>query len=526
MILTPEQIIERQKDLLTKRQLFEELWQDVADYVIPRKNEITVKFAPGQQRNTKVFDTTAIQAAELLASALHSLATNPATDWFKLTTGNIALDNDDEVRKWLQATSRKIRRILDNSNFQTQAHEFYLDLVTFGTGIFMTEEDENAIARFNTKFIAEMVIDENNLGLIDEVHRTFKWNSKKIIQEFGKENVGREVLKAHEEGMNTEFEIIHSVYALEKDDDFRFPIISQHVLTKDKTLLRESGFNEFPFAVTRFTKASNEMYGRSPAIKTLPDIRMINKMEETVIKSAQKVVDPPLQAPDDGFVLPIKTMPAGLNFFRAGTQDRIEPIFNNARIDFGFEVTDRTRQRIDRGFFIEQLELRRSGNMTATEVVARTEEQMRLLSPLMARLSNEWLRPTINRVIEIMLRRGIIDIESVPSKIRKRGEIDVKFSSLIARAQKNNDLQKLARTVELTAPIIQASPQSLDVVDSDQYVRTVARLQDVDETIIRDQKEVSRIRKQRAQAQQQALEAQQQDRQVENAVQLSQAAQQ
>ncbi len=49
---------------------------------------------------------------------------------------------------------------------------------------------------------------------------------------------------------------------------------------------------------------------------------MLNEMSKTTIKAAQKQVDPPLLVPDDGFILPVRTVPGGLNFYRAGTRDR------------------------------------------------------------------------------------------------------------------------------------------------------------------------------------------------------------
>ena len=73
-------------------------------------------------------------------------------------------------------------------------------------------------------------------------------------------------------------------------------------------------------------KASNEIYGRSPAMTALPDVKMLNEMSKTTIKAAQKQVDPPLLVPDDGFLLPVRTVPGGLNFYRSGTRDRIEPL--------------------------------------------------------------------------------------------------------------------------------------------------------------------------------------------------------
>ena len=80
---------------------------------------------------------------------------------------------------------------------------------------------------------------------------------------------------------------------------------------------------EFPFVVPRYLKASNEIYGITYN-DGVANVKMLNEMSKTTIKAAQKQVDPPL-VPDDGF-LPVRTVPGGLNFYRSGTRDRIEPL--------------------------------------------------------------------------------------------------------------------------------------------------------------------------------------------------------
>ena len=94
------------------------------------------------------------------------------------------------------------------------------------------------------------------------------------------------------------------------------PFESVYLEYKNGNELSISGFKEFPFVVPRYLKASNEIYGRSPAMTALPDVKMLNEMSKTTIKAAQKQVDPPLLVPDDGFLLPVRTVPGGLNFYR------------------------------------------------------------------------------------------------------------------------------------------------------------------------------------------------------------------
>ena len=165
-------------------------------------------------------------------------------------------------------------------------------------------------------------------------------------------------------------------------------------------------------------------------MSALPEVKTINVMTETMIMGAQKVIDPPVQLPDDGFILPIEVVPGGINYYRSGTSDRIEPLFNDTRIDFGFQALEDRRKRIREAYYVDQLQLQQGPQMTATEVLQRTEEKMRLLGPMLGRQQAELLRPLIDRVFEIMLRRGKIDAKEFPAVIKGK-KITAVFSILL-----------------------------------------------------------------------------------------------
>jgi len=165
------------------------------------------------------------------------------------------------------------------------------------------------------------------------------------------------------------------------------------------------GFREFPYVVPRYLKASNEIFGRSPGMMALPDVKVLNKMVEVGLKAAQKQVDPPLLVPDDAMMLPIRTAPGSLNYYRSGSRDRIEALNIGANNPLGLNLEEQRRKSIARAFHIDQLQIQESRTMTATEVAQRAEEKLRILGPTLGRLQSELLEPTIIRVFSIMLRK-------------------------------------------------------------------------------------------------------------------------
>jgi hypothetical protein len=524
-----KQIIEKFDKLKGERGIWEEHWQEVMDYVLPRKNNVIRKDSEGAKKGSRLYDATGVQSCELLAGALHGMLTNPSSIWFELTTGDDELDQNDEVRAWLQKVGHTMHQTLNNSNFQTEIHEVYLDLVAPGTALMDILEDDDKDVRFSARMISEAMVEENNKGVIDSVYRSFSWTARNIVLEFGDKNLPDKIRSAYENNRGDKFEIIHAVYPRDleslspakKASPQGYAFASHYILKEDKIDLSESGFQEFPYVVPRWTKATGETYGRSPGMKALPDIKMLNKMKEAVIKSAQKTVDPPFMAPDDGFVMPFRFTPGGANFYRSGTQDKIEFLQTNARVDIGHELIQDTRQQVRESFYIDQLQLNQGPQMTATEVQQRTEEKMRLLGPMLGRQQAELLAPMIERVFAILARKK--RLPAMPEVLKGKA-YQVRYSSLIAKAQRTSEAQNLNRVIEAISPFVQTSPDVMDNFDSDQAAKFAAQIYGLPAKILRDDKDVKNMRAQRAQQQQAAAQQQQQAHQAEVAAKVAPAA--
>lgn len=506
--LTVDQFKKKVSRLKSDRGTWESHWQEISDYFHPRMNTVTTDKTPGAKRTFHLLDNTGIHANELLAGALQGLLTNPDAMWFELTTGNLALDAKDSVRKWLQGTTRDIHNVLNNSNFQTEIHELYLDLPSFGTACMLIEDDDEFIVRFSTKFIRGYFLAENNRGVVDQIFREWKWSAAQIVQEFGIENVGEKCAKMYKEGKEDLVCAQHGVYPCTLVDATKqnneYPYISQYILPDFNHEVKVGKFRELPYVTPRWAKASGEVYGRSPAMTALPEIKVLNKMNETMLSGAQKAVDPPVQLPDDGIMLPIVTKPGGINYYRAGTDAVIKPIFADTRIDWGFELLKDRRQRIKDAYYVDQLKLDMDQKyMTATEVLQRTEESMRLLGPMLGRMQSEFLRPLIERVYAFMVARKMI--QPAPAELQEK-RLDVRYSSLIAKSQRLNETQNIIRTFQTVAPFIQLDPSVADNFNGDNAVRVVAHSLGLPQEIIRDIKDRDKIREERAKQQQQMAE--------------------
>jgi hypothetical protein len=132
-------LLKRLGTLESQRQVWESHWQEIADYVIPRKADITKNRTAGDKRTELIFDNTAIHAAEVLSASLHGMLTSASTPWFSLRFRNDALNMNDEAKEWLEGATDVMYQSFSRSNFQEQIHELYHDLVCFGTGVMAVE---------------------------------------------------------------------------------------------------------------------------------------------------------------------------------------------------------------------------------------------------------------------------------------------------------------------------------------------------------------------------------------------------
>ena len=514
-------VLRRLDRLKKQRKTWESHWQEIADYMRPRKADITKKSqTPGNKRSELIFDGTAINAAELLSASLHGMLTNMSTPWFSLRFTDPAINEEDEAKEWLESTEDVLYAAFHRSNFQEQIHELYDDLILFGTGVMLIEPDKTETFRFSTRHIAECYLAEDENGRVDTVYRQFRMFARAAVSQFGADKVGDTILKTEERDPYEQVSILHVVMPRDDRDVRKMnktnkPFASFYIEPEEKLVLSESGYNELPYCIPRWLKSSYELgYGRSPSMNALADTKVLSKMSEITLRAAQKQTDPPLMVPDDGFMLPIRTVPGGLNFYRSGTRDRLEPLNIGANNPLGLQMEEQRRQAIRAAFYVDQLIMAQGPQMTATEVLQRTEEKMRLLGPVLGRLQAELLQPLIGRCWNIMLRSKQLP---VAPPMLDAADVGIEYVSPLAKAQKQTEVQAMVRMLELLQPLMGLDPGIVDHIDSDGLAKHVIKVLGIPASVTRGTLEVGAIRAQRQQQQQEQAEMQQ-------AMQLAEAA--
>jgi hypothetical protein len=515
-------LLRRLSKLEQQRSTWESHWQELADYMRPRKADIVITSeTPGRKRTEQIFDGTAVRAAEMLSASLHGMLTNMSTSWFSLRYRDPQLQLDDEAREWLLSAEDAMYTAFHRSNFQEQIQELYDDLVVFGTATMMIEPDDVNNFRFSTRHIAEIYVAENAQGRIDTVYRKFKMTARAAIDQFGEAEVSDRIKHTEQRDPYEMVDIVHVVQPRSDRDPAKInrtnkPFASFYLDREDNQVLSESGYDEFPYVCPRWLKSSTELgYGRSCGMTALADTKVLNRMSEVNLRAAQKQTDPPLMVPDDGFMLPIRVVPGGLNFYRSGTRDRLEPLQIGSNTPVALNMEEQRRQAVRSAFYVDHLQLAPVPNETATAVLQRTETSMRLLGPVLGRLQSELLQPMISRCWAIMSKQEAFP--QPPEFLQGTGDIEIEYVSPLARAQRKGDAQSLVQLMEFMQPLMAIDPGIADFLDMDGMAQHLIKTLSIPATVVRGEQEVLGKRDERA-----AQQAQQAE--MQEAMQIAQAA--
>ena len=503
-------LVSRYESAKSRKSNFEDLYRDTAKWVLTRKDNIGGVTSQGERKNDQVFDTTGVISAQRLASGLFSYLCPPDEEWFRLRSSIYELNQRVEVQDYFAIVSRMIRQGLYMSNFVLELYEALLDLSVFGTCNLRVEEGTSAPFNFKNIFIDEYAICENSKGEVDTVFREFQLSARNMVEMFGAKNVPEEVRKCLEERgsgggdkKDQKFTILHVIQPRAKYDPSRIDYMnmryeSVYIEMKSKEIMKESGFKELPYMVARFTKASNEIYGRGSGVNALPNVKLANVMMKTIIMAGEKAVDPPMIMPDDGSVDPFNTSAGAINYWRATSfNNKPEPLKLDPNIPVTVDLLEKVQQDIKELFFNDVIQaLQDKRNMTATEVVQRVGEKLILMIPSIGRIQSELLSPMLNRCFRVIVDQRVVP--EPPPILLEYPEYEVMYVSKLAMAVKLLDVDAMNDTLVTISPIIQIKPESADVLNADAIIRGTAYRNGVPPEFMNSPEEVAKTREQRA----------------------------
>nr|DAQ54371.1 MAG TPA: head to tail connecting protein [Caudoviricetes sp.] len=502
-----DEIIQRHQRFKSERSIWESHWQELAERIWPDRAQFTErKLTEGGKRNERMFDATAALALTRFAAAMESMLTPRTAKWHKLRVPDEDLNQSPAVQRYLDEVTNILFRVRysANANFASQMHEAYMSLGSFGTGGVLVEDMLGVGIRYKSIDLANLYFAENRHGIIDTAHRWFEYTARQAMQHFDPDRLPSKIRDFAEKNPEQKFEFIHCVRPNDErkrgDTGYRgMQYASYYVCLDSKSIVEEGGYRTMPYALGRYITTPGETYGRGPAMLVLPDIKMLNEMKKTIIRSAHLAVSPPLLLQEDGALSAFDLRPNALNF--GGMDERgtplVAPLKIDAKLDLGMEMLEQQQRVINDAFLVTLFQiLVDQPNMTATEAMLRAQEKGALLAPTMGRQQSELLGPLIERELDILARAGMLP--EMPEELAELGgDVDIEYVSPLNRAQRAEDGVAILRTFEAVAPLAQVDPSVMMAFDLAQAARELAQINGVPAKIIRSDDDIAAMQEEK-----------------------------
>jgi hypothetical protein len=520
-----EPINKRQRMLARKGALWHERsswithWREISEYQQPRAGRFVVtERNKGDKRANSILDNAAVFGARTLAAGMMSGMTSPARPWFRLEIPDKDLMENGAVKAWLHDTAVLLRAIFAGSNTYRSLHTLYEELGLFGTAATIVLPDFDSVIHHYPLTIGEYALGTDYKGVVNTLCREFQMQVGQMIEQFGKDNCSETVVNLYNRHQVDQWvDVIHMIEP-RKDRDFtkrdsvNMRFASCYIEPgKDNTdrYLSESGFDKFPALTPRWVVTGNDIYGTSPGMECLGDVKQLQHQQLRKGQAIDYQVNPPLQVPTKYKEAAKARLPGGVFY--------VDSMGQNAGIKSAFDVNlnlqhllgdiqdvrDRIRSSYYADLFMMLANDTRSG-ITATEVAERHEEKLLMLGPVLERLQNELLSPLIDTAFDYSNKAGILP---TPPKELEGMELKVEFISVLAQAQRAVAAQGVDRLLGTVGNLAQFKPEVLDKIDFDQVVDDYSDMYGVNPKIVIPDDKVAEIRAQRAQAAQAAQTA-------------------
>lgn len=340
-----------------------------------------------------LFDATAADAVDNLAASIYSLMTPPESLWLTLIPESDASPDAD-------AATAALRANLNDSNFYTTIHQCYLDLVILGTAcLFMAETPIGASSAFS--FTAVPMRDIAILP--NAVFHTATMPACEVLEKYPTWTPPADIADQIKRDPATPLRLVQSLIGTE------FTAWLDVGGDIENNIVARGTFETNPYIIFRWSVLSGEQYGRGPVLRALPDIKTANKVVELVLKNATIAVSGIWQADDDGVInLNNINLTPGTIIPKAVGSSGLTPLSSGADFDVSQIILKDLRERIRHALLADRLGLLSEKEMTATEIMARNSDMMRILGATYGRLLHEFIRPLTDRGLQILSRRGVI----------------------------------------------------------------------------------------------------------------------
>lgn len=470
--LKPSELKKRYENASRHKDNWRSIYEDAYRYALPMRNLYDGYHegnVPGQDKMSRVFDSTAIQSTQKFANRLQSGVFPPQREWCRLMPGDeIPEERAVEVQRILDDYAIKMFAVMRQSQFDMSMGEFLLELA-IGTAVMLIQPgDEVQPIRYTCIPTFLICFEEGPFGKVEKVYRKMKRPFGVLEQEFPDIKISQAMRSRYENDDTEIVDLIEGTYYDKLTGNYHYQIIDE--AGQEELVYRD--LKSFPWVIARYMKASQERYGRGPVLTALPDIRSLNKVKELILKSSSLSIGGVYTASDDGVlnpatvrIVPGAIIPVARNGGPQG--ESLKPLPRPGDTQLSQLVTGDLVASIKAILMDESLPPDTMSARSALEISERMKQLSQNLGASYGRLINETMIPVVKRTLEVMNDVGMIEL---PLKINGL-QVKIAPTAPLAMAQNMSKVEETLNFMQITA---QMGPQGQVFLKQDKLIDYIA----------------------------------------------------
>lgn len=452
----PKRLMERLDQARTERLRMEPLLEECTRLYLPGRRQFYRRDTGGDDNAGEIYDETGVNALSEYASRIHAGMTPNFTKFAIYKAGPDVQDSDRA------AVDRDLEEITDwafeeitASNFSQEANEAYLDM-GISTGSLLVEEGKRDLLHHTAIPMTEIQLEGGPRGDIGGMFREREIRASHIEALYPRAEISETLRRKIDQEADKPIRIVDAIWTDHlADDDAAFHAVFVPDESEPELLVKKrmTGQGCNPYIGFRMGKAAGEIWGRGPAMNTLPAVRTMNLTVELLLQNAamsligmyhmddDSVVNADTITLEPGAILPRMAGTRGLERIETGGRE-----FNLSQVLLNDQAL-----KIRRGMFNDMLSDPNRTPATAFEVAERMADLAHRMSASFGRLHFELIRPYMMRIIYLGVKRKAIEL---PTLKGQRLKIDA--VSPLALAQGQRDIQNLVQYHQITTALFGA----------------------------------------------------------------------
>lgn len=447
-----DQLMRKAEKAFTERDLNRNLFDDCYELLSPYRNTLT-KVGGTFNTPTRQYDSTGQISASNFVNTLQREFTPPFTRWAMLNAGpGMPEEQREALNEQLEKITEQVFAYINASNFSTASAEMYWEL-GIGTGsLWLHEGDQENPLNFVAAPVSQMGLLEGKFGTIDFKCRRQRLKGKVVLQTWPNATVSDSMKADLSREGDKEFSVTECFYY-----DYEMLLWKYCVLVDDgkEKIFEAEHATEICFT-PRWMKIPGFAWGIGPFVQSLADIKTLNVLKEFQLRSAALDVGGVYTITSDGAINP-NTVNIAPNTFipveRNGgengpTIQRLETGGNYQLQEF---LSTGLQDQIRKTMLDNRLPVETPQPKTAFEIAQRMKEFQVDIGSAYGRLMLEFIIPLWKRVLDILTRKGLINLPE--GFTVDNFFVQIQVTSPIAQVQKMDDLNKFMQGYAMVAQI-------------------------------------------------------------------------